>query len=35
MIDHSMYGGNTILRMVEDYRNVNAARRHMDVEAGK
>lgn len=32
MIDHSMYGGNTILRMVEDYRKVKAARRHMGVE---
>ena len=26
MIDHSMYGGGALLAMVQDYRNVNAAR---------
>ena len=25
MIDHSMYGGYTLLAMVQDYRKVNAA----------
>ena len=35
MIDSSMQGGGVILAMVEDYRNINAARRHMGLEANR
>ena len=35
MIDSSMQGGGVILAMVEDYRNVNASRRHMGLEANR